>query len=406
MPQYYLGLCAIAKDETPFLREWTAYHHYIGFEKIYIYDNDSRTPVRDSIADFYDLRICDSYTMPGKARQLVAYNHCLKHHGHEFEWLAFFDLDEFLCLVQDKDARILLRDYEQFPAVSINCSDFSSSGKLGSPAGSVAENYTQHIRYSITAKCIVRPAMVKMPFTAHHFLYSQGCAVNAMKQPSFGAYTPLAIDKVRLNHYLYKSQQDYEERLRRGDATYKDFNPRKLENFYAQARASVAEERAIQPMAVEARRMLEQGNIRQRHDMRFAETSALSLSKVISILSTFIHARELDLAETLFALCYRRFAQVKEFVRVGISLSGQCGKFERMEGLLHEYLRLEHDPAQEEEVFLMLLECRLLGGKTHAARETASFLLEVAGSAANTDLKEKVLALLRTSQQDYSGTLL
>jgi hypothetical protein len=32
-PLYYLGLCAIAKDETPFLKEWVGYHQYIGFEK-------------------------------------------------------------------------------------------------------------------------------------------------------------------------------------------------------------------------------------------------------------------------------------------------------------------------------------------------------------------------------------
>jgi hypothetical protein len=394
MPQYYLGLCAIAKDETPFLREWAAYHHYIGFEKIYIYDNDSRTPVRDSIADLYDLQICDSYTMPGKARQLVAYNHCLKNHGHEFEWLAFFDLDEFLCLVHDKDARTLLRDYEQFAALSINWSIFSSSGKLGSQAGFVTENYTLHLRYSINSKCIVRPAMVKMPFTAHHFLYSRGCAVNAMKQPSFGAYAPLAIDKVRLNHYPYKSQQDYEERLRRGDATYKDFNPRKLERFYSQARASVSEECAILPMAAEVHRMMEQGTIRQRQDMRFAEAEGLSLSKALRILNSFIQARELDLAEVLFALCYRRFAQVKEFLLAGISLSGQCGKFERMEGFIHEYLHLAHAPEEEQELFLALLECRLLAGNTHAARETASFLLEIAKMAANTDLKARVRKLM------------
>jgi len=249
MPQYYLGLCAIAKDETPFLREWVAYHHFIGFEKIYIYDNDSHPPVRDSIADFYDRHICDSYTIPGKAMQLVAYNHCLKNHGDEFEWLAFFDLDEFLCLVQDKDARTLLRDYEQFSALSINWSVFSSSGKLSSPTGFVTENYTQHIKYSVNSKCIVRPATVKMPFTSHHFLYHHGLAVNAMNHPSLGAYTPLAIDKVRLNHYQYKSQQDYEERLRRGDATYKDFNPRELAHFYSQARTAFSGERSILPMA-------------------------------------------------------------------------------------------------------------------------------------------------------------
>ena len=398
MPQYYLGLCAIAKDETPFLREWAAYHHYVGFEKIYIYDNESRIPVRDSVAPFYDLHICDSYTMPGKGMQLVAYNHCLKNHGHEFEWLAFFDIDEFLCLVQDKDARTLLRDYEQFPALSINWSIFSSSGKLSSPAGFVAENYTQHMRYSINTKCIVRPARVTMPFTAHHFLYNHGFAVNTAKQPSLGAYTPLAIDKVRLNHYPYKSQQDYERRLLRGDATYKDVNPRNLRHFYTQAQAPVAEENSILPMAAEVRRMLEQGLIRQRQDMRFAESAELPLSKVLHTLTAFIRAQKLDLAEVLFALCYRRFAQMKDFLLVGIALSKQCGKFERMEGLIHEYLNLEHAPEQEHGLFLNLLECRLLGGNTHAAQETANFLLEVAKSSANADLKTKVQDLLNKSR--------
>jgi hypothetical protein len=399
MPRHYLGLCAIAKDETPFLREWLAYHHYIGFEKIYIYDNESSIPVRDGIDAFYDLQICESYAMPGKGMQLLAYNHCLKNHGHEFEWLAFFDLDEFLCLVQDKDARTLLRDYEQFPALSVNCSDFSSSGKLGSPEGFVTENYTQHIRYSITTKCIVRPAMVKMPFTAHHFLYAQGVAVNAAKQPALGAYAPLATDKVRLNHYLYKSQQDYETRLRRGDASYKDFNPRSLSGFYSQAQAAVSEEGAILPMAAEVRRMLEQGTIRQRQDMLYSETAQLPLPKILRTLSLCVQTQKLDLAETLFALCYKRFAQRTDFLLVGIALSGQCGKFERMEGLINDYLQLEHEPEQEQEVFLALLECRLLGGNTHAAQETANFLLEVAQAAKNADLRNAVLTLLNKSRQ-------
>jgi hypothetical protein len=236
--------------------------------------------------------------------------------------------------------------------------------------------------------------MVKMPFTAHHFLYSHGFAVNALKQPSLGAYTPLAIDKVRLNHYPYKSQQDYEERLRRGDATYKDFNPRKLSNFYSQARTAVLEEHSILPMAAEVRQMLGQGTIRQRQDMRFAEAAELPLPKALSVLAVFIHARNLDLAEVLFALCYRRFAHVKEFLRVGISLSSQCGKFERMEGLLHEYWSLGHEPEQERDLFLTLLECRLLGGNTYAAQETANFLLEVARITKDVDCKKKVEDLL------------
>ena len=95
-PRYYLGLCAIAKDETPFIREWIAYHHYIGFEKIYIYDNDSSQPIRDIVSDFYDQGIVDTYRLSGYGMQNTAYDLCLRDHGEEFFWLAFFDLDEFL----------------------------------------------------------------------------------------------------------------------------------------------------------------------------------------------------------------------------------------------------------------------------------------------------------------------
>jgi len=45
-----------------------------------------------------------------------------------------------------------------------------------------------------------------------------------------------------------------------------------------------------------------------------------------------------------------------------------------------------------------LLECRLLGGNTYAAQETANFLLEVAQASANADLKKRVLDLLHKSR--------
>ena len=41
LPKYYLAVCAIAKNEGPYFKEWIEWHHKQGVEKFYIYDNES-----------------------------------------------------------------------------------------------------------------------------------------------------------------------------------------------------------------------------------------------------------------------------------------------------------------------------------------------------------------------------
>lgn len=50
----YLALCCIAKDEDPFLKEWIAYHSLLGVEHFFIYDNESRRPIREVLDGFTD----------------------------------------------------------------------------------------------------------------------------------------------------------------------------------------------------------------------------------------------------------------------------------------------------------------------------------------------------------------
>ena len=48
---YYACVCAIAKDETPHLREWALHHFAVGFEHIVLYDNGSAVPAARTLAD-------------------------------------------------------------------------------------------------------------------------------------------------------------------------------------------------------------------------------------------------------------------------------------------------------------------------------------------------------------------
>ena len=37
----YLGVCAIYRDEGPYLREWIELHRLVGVERFFLYDNGS-----------------------------------------------------------------------------------------------------------------------------------------------------------------------------------------------------------------------------------------------------------------------------------------------------------------------------------------------------------------------------
>ena len=36
---HYLAICAIYRDEAPYLREWIEFHRLVGVEHFFLYDN-------------------------------------------------------------------------------------------------------------------------------------------------------------------------------------------------------------------------------------------------------------------------------------------------------------------------------------------------------------------------------
>ncbi|MET0031932.1 MAG: glycosyltransferase family 2 protein, partial [Limnospira maxima] len=51
--------CTTAKNESPYLVEWIAYHRFIvGFDEILIYDNDSQDDSLDLLQKLAALGLC------------------------------------------------------------------------------------------------------------------------------------------------------------------------------------------------------------------------------------------------------------------------------------------------------------------------------------------------------------
>ena len=143
-PKYYLSVCAIAKNEGPYFKEWIEWHRKQGVEKFYIYDNESTDCTKDVLQPYIELGLVEYTYFPGQKRQLAAYDDCFERHRLDTRWLAIIDLDEFIVPMKDDTISDFLRGMEKFSVVEINWLIYGSGGAKNKEPGEVMERFHKH----------------------------------------------------------------------------------------------------------------------------------------------------------------------------------------------------------------------------------------------------------------------
>jgi hypothetical protein len=218
-PDVYLSVCAIYRDEAPYLREWIEFHRLVGVERFYLYDNLSTDDHLAVLAPYVASGVVVLHDWPLVERaQLPAYDDCVSRHRDESRWIAFIDIDEFLFSPGGQPLPDVLGDYERWPAVGVNWAVFGPSGHERKPPGLVIESYDQRIRpdantiATTTIKSIVDPARVVRASGVHTFTYERLGTVDENQYPISGGRTKSpSIERLRVNHYLTKSLEEFQK---------------------------------------------------------------------------------------------------------------------------------------------------------------------------------------------------
>lgn len=221
----YLSICAIVKDENCYLPEWIEYHKLLGVEKFFIYDNESRVPIAETLAQ----DIASGYAtvtpiLGERDQQSQAYMDCLKRFGKDTSWIAFIDIDEFICPHHLDDLRIFLRDYEEFDGLAINWQVFGPSGHVVKPPGLQIEQFTMKGAVDLPwwnrhIKTVARPSRVAQISNPHYCTYrpnGTGC-VDERRAPVIGPWSdPVSVGMAQINHYFTRSHAEFQEKVDRG----------------------------------------------------------------------------------------------------------------------------------------------------------------------------------------------
>ena len=94
-------ICTIGKQENRYIREFTEYYKNYGIDQIFLYDNNDVKGERfeEVISDFINSGFIKLYNWRGKrSPQLKILRHCYKNNYNKFDWLIFYDIDEYINL--------------------------------------------------------------------------------------------------------------------------------------------------------------------------------------------------------------------------------------------------------------------------------------------------------------------
>lgn len=232
-PIYYLTVCAIAKNEGPYFKEWIEWHRQNGVEKFYIYDNESTDETKEVLMPYIASGLVEYHYWPGKKMQLAAYDDCFERHRTEARWIAVIDLDEFIVPIKDKSIPEFLHRMENFSVVEINWLVFGSGGARKHEPGNVMERFRSHSipqhKLNTHVKSIVDPRQVCAMIGCHEAARISGRAADSHGAPikkGFRDRQPQQ-DVIRINHYAVKSYEEFLAKRARGRArinTLRDFS--------------------------------------------------------------------------------------------------------------------------------------------------------------------------------------
>jgi hypothetical protein len=224
LPQYYLAICAIARNEGPYFEEWIDWHSNLGVAKFYIYDNESTDNTKEILTPYIESGLVEYTFFPGKRQQLLAYDDCLEKHRLDARWITVIDLDEFIVPVKDKTIPDFLKRFEDFSAVEINWLIYGSGGDKEKKPGTVMERFRYHSLpnhiLNRHVKSIVNPRRVFGFIGCHEAAKISGHTADSHGEPvkrNFRDREPQQ-DAIRINHYAVKSYEEFLKKRARGRA--------------------------------------------------------------------------------------------------------------------------------------------------------------------------------------------
>ena len=240
-PNYFLTMAACIKDEALYLDEWISYYIYQGVEHFYLNNDGSSDHTEQVLAPYMEngyVTLYNNLRQEGVLQQEF-YNKIIEEKKYEALWCCFFDVDEFfqgetlltdLLVSLDKDVSGLELSWKIYGDSFLETYDNRF----------VVERFVHHLEHRLGAKwyvksiCKLIDTKTSLSTLIHAFDYARGKVVNGQLEDisQFPVNTrivgmPVNWDNFWINHYQFKSKEEYWNKIEKGDAVQKEYTKKK-----------------------------------------------------------------------------------------------------------------------------------------------------------------------------------
>lgn len=230
-------LCCIGRRENQYIREYVEWYKNLGFTNIVICDNnyDGEEHFEEAIGDYVKsgFVIIEDYRNRTEC-QHQAYTDCYKKYGKDYDWIAFFDCDEFLTLTRKKNIDEYLSSilFKKYNMIHINWMCYGDCDRIEAGEGTLIERFpTPVMPYDFKktydfpennhVKSIVRGGLDNVEFNkvgwSHTPIGVDTCCNNkGIVCRASSAFAPYDFTEAYIKHFVTKSTEEYVNKIKRG----------------------------------------------------------------------------------------------------------------------------------------------------------------------------------------------
>ena len=232
---FKIALLTIAKMENKYIKEFIDHYFFIGVNKIIIYDNNeiNGEKMDEILYEYIKNNFVTIYNFRGiKNGQMRAYNEMYEKYRFEYDYLMFFDVDEFLNLKQYKNIHYFLRDkkYDKCEVIHIQWVAYDDNDLIHYDNRPLNVRFTRpnfHIFIdNLLVKSIFKTTK-NVTFINSHSPNGKNifkCDINGNKNGQIIPKRNIAIDKnltvPYIKHFQCKTVEEFFLKLIRGDVYY------------------------------------------------------------------------------------------------------------------------------------------------------------------------------------------
>jgi hypothetical protein len=239
-------VCTVGKKENRYIREFIEFYKNNGVDKIFLYDNNKvdGEKFNEVINDYINSSFVDVLDWRGNSDYLGMLNDCYKKNNQSYDWLIFYDIDEYIHLKHYANIKPFLNEekFDNCKKIYLNRVFHTDNNLL------LYDNRTLQVRFPtieskpltinnesiLYVKSIIRGNLTNIAFNCKYKLVTElkGCNGYGKDVDLLG----LNLDKpdfenYYIDHYFYKSLEEFMEKL--NDVGYdSDFKNEAIGRFF------------------------------------------------------------------------------------------------------------------------------------------------------------------------------